>query len=165
MITIVREVVINENIGRVWNVLGPDFVNAYKWASVVNHSEGKGPGENGAPCSERGCDIAGMGKVRERIIQYSDEEYLLSYEAAEGMPSMVKNAINTWQLFKIDNSRVKLIMKMSLKVGGLMGFLMKPMMKRQMVKMATVTAEDFKYYVEQGQPHYRKVKAMKKYKD
>lgn len=164
MITIVTELMINENIGKVWNILGPDFVNTYKWASLVNHSEGKGPGVNGAPCSERGCDIAGMGKVREKIIQYSDKEYLLSYQAAEGMPSMVKSAINTWQLFEIDNSRVKLIMKMSLKVGGLMGFLMKPMMKMQMGKMARVTAEDFKYYVERGLPSSRKVKAMKKYK-
>lgn len=164
MIQIKRELVINDRIENAWKILGPGFVDAYKWASVVNHSVGKGTGTNGAPCSERGCDISGMGKIRERVIQYSDEKHLLSYQVAEGMPSMVKNAVNTWQLVDLGNNKTGLTMQMELEVGGLMGTLMKPMMKMQMGKMATDTAEDFKYYVESGLPHPRKVKAMKKYK-
>lgn len=164
MITIIRELVINQNIEKVWDILGPNFVNAYKWASFVNHSEGEGPGLNGAPCEERSCGISGMGRVKEKIIQYSDQKYLLSYQVLEGMPSMVKHAINSWQLFVIDDAHVRLIMKMELTVGGIMGFVMKPMMKMQLGKMATATAEDFKYYAEHGLPHNRKVKAMKRFK-
>lgn len=162
--TIERIVTIDKGIEDAWKILGPQFPDANKWASVVNHSEGKGTGSNGAPCSERGCDISGMGKIREKVIQYSDDKHLLSYQVAEGMPSMIKNAINTWQLFSLGNGKTQLKMKMELETRGIMGALMKPMMKMQMGKIATVSADDFKYYVENENPHPRKIKAIKKYK-
>lgn len=157
-----RELTINKNITEVWEILGPQFSDAYKWGSVINHSQGSGGDFNGSSCSERGCDISGMGKIREVIKQYSETEHLLSYQVIEGMPSMVKYAQNTWRLIPIDSNKTKLKMSMELKVGGIIGKIMKPMMRMQMGKMATNTADDFKYYVETGKPHPRKVKAMKK---
>jgi len=37
-----RNRIINKNIATAWRILGPEFADAYKWASVVNHSESKG---------------------------------------------------------------------------------------------------------------------------
>lgn len=92
---IVKEITVNTNIEIAWKILGHEFADAYKWASALRHSEGKGSGFNGAICSERRCDIPSMGKLKEKLIEFSNERYLLSYDAYEGMPAMVKHAHNT----------------------------------------------------------------------
>ncbi len=63
-----KEIAINKSIETVWKVLGLEFADAYKWASAVNHSEGKGNGINGASCSERGCTTS-MGKLRSCLVK------------------------------------------------------------------------------------------------
>lgn len=157
-----KEIIVNKDIKAAWKVLGLDFAEAYKWATPVNHSVGSGEGFDGASCSERGCDISGMGKIRERIVKYSNEDHLLSH-TAEGMPAMVKEAVNNWKLTSLDTNKSKLNMKLEITLGGLMGMLMQPVMKIMMSKMASQIIEDFKYYVENGQPSPSKLKAAKKY--
>lgn len=159
--TIEKEVIVNKEIEKAWDVIAVQFADAYKWASPVNHSEGKGAGTNGAACSERGCATS-MGKLKEKILEYSNENHVISWQAVEGMPSMVKLAKNTWKLTAIGQERTRVNMKMDIEVGGVMGFLMKPMMKMQMDGMGTALTEDFKYYVENGRPSVRKMKAMGK---
>ncbi len=156
-----REVIVNQNINEAWKVLGTDFANADKWASAIKHSEGKGAGFNGASCSERGCETS-MGGLKEKITTYSDKDYSLSYNVYEGMPSMVKKAANNWSLTPHGQNKAKLNMRMEMEIGGFMGTLMKPMMKMKLGKMGNELVEEFKYYVENGKPHPRKVKAMKK---
>lgn len=51
---------------------------------------------------------------------------------------------------------------MDLVIGGFIGTIMKPMMKMQMSGMGNQFLEEFKYYVEKGNPHPRKLKASKK---
>lgn len=148
---IAKEIIIQKGIEDTWKVLGHQFADAYKWASAVNHSEGKGPGINGASCSERGCSTS-IGKLKERILKYSDENHLLSYQAVEGMPSMIKHATNTWQLSSIGQNTTKLQIEMEFLIGGFLGTMMKPMMKIQLSKMGAEMTEEFKYYVENGQP-------------
>ena len=159
-----KEITVNENIEKAWKSLGLEFADAYKWASAVSHSAGMGNGINGAPCSERRCEIQTMGKVKEKLIEFSNEKHLLSYDVYEGMPSMVKRATNTWQLTPAGQGTSNLKMLMEIQLGGLMGIIMMPMMKMMMSKMANEVVEEFKFYVENGQPHPRKIKAMKKYK-
>ena len=161
--TIEKEIIVNSGIEQAWKVLGTEFADAYKWASAVNHSEGKGAGFNGATCSERGCDIAGMGKTEEKLLQFSNENHALSYQV-EGMPSMIRHATNSWQLTTLGQGQTKLQMRMEIQVGGLMGAMMKPMLKMKMSKMGSELVEEFKYYLENGHPHPRKVKAEKKFK-
>lgn len=161
---IVKEITVNNNIESAWKVLGHEFSDAHKWASAIRHSEGKGSGLNGATCSERMCDIPSMGKIKEKFLQFSNERHLLSYDVYEGMPSMVKSTTNTWQLTPAGQGTSNLKMRMEIQLGGLMGIIMMPMMKMMMSKMANEVVEEFKFYVENGQPHPRKIKAMKKYK-
>jgi len=159
-----KELIINRNIDKAWQILGHEFADAHKWASVVNHSEAKGGSLNGSSCSVRGCDVSGMGKITEKLLHYSNETHSLTYQVTDGMPSMVKYVTNSWKLEPINNAQSKLTMKIAMQVGGFMGLLMKPMMKMQMTKMANNTSDDFKYYVENGKPSESKLKAMKKYR-
>ncbi len=158
-----KEIVINKGIENAWKVLGHEFPDAYKWASAIKHSEAKGSKENGAICSERTCSTS-MGNLVEKILTYSNNDYSLSYQIVQGMPSMVKYATNSWDLKSIGQNKTKLNMKMDIQIGGVMGKLMKPMMKMKMGKMGDELAEEFKYYVEYEKPHPRKEKANKKLK-
>ena len=76
-----KEIIIEKNISQAWQVLGPQFADAYKWASAVHHSEGTGAGLNGSSCSERGCSTT-MGALRERLLNYAPGTYELEYEVA-----------------------------------------------------------------------------------
>lgn len=163
MITINKEISINKSIEAAWRVLGHEFAQADKWASSVKHSEARDTKIfNGSSCTERGCEIPGMGSIKEKLLKYSDTEHILSYQVYEGMPSMVKFMSNTWQLFSTGNYSCKLTMKMEMRTGGLMGVIMNPMMKMQMSGMANKIIEDFKYYVEKEKPHPRKIKSIRK---
>lgn len=160
-----KEIIINKNIEKSWQVLGHEFADVHKWASLVNHSAGTGSSFNGASCSERGCDIQGMGKTKEKLIHYSDEDHLVSYTVPEGMPSMVKEATNSWKLTSLSAEKTRLDMQMDITMNGLMGTIMQPMMKMMMKKMANQIIHDFKFYVENGKPSEAKIKAMKKHKN
>jgi Polyketide cyclase / dehydrase and lipid transport len=156
-----KEIIVNKNIKDAWKVLGIDFANASKWASAVNHSEGSGDKFNGSTCSERGCSTT-MGSIKEKLYEFSNENYSLAYEVAEGMPSMVKYSTNTWRLFDLGNEKCKLQIKMDIRMGGFFGSFLQPIMKLQMSKMGNHLVEDFAYYVENGKPHPRKLKALNK---
>ncbi len=162
---ITKEITINSDIEKAWKVLGPEFADAHKWASSIKHSEASdNKSFNGSTCSERGCDVSGIGDIKEKITKYSDTEHVLSYDVYEGMPKMVRHMNNHWKLTDLGNGNVKLEMKMTMKTGGFMGTMMKGMMKKKMSKTADEVIEEFKYYVETGNPHPRKIKATKKQK-
>lgn len=162
--TIQKEIVVNKNIARAWQVLGTEFAYAHVWASPLTHSEGYGNSFNGSECNERSCDIKGMGKTKERLLQFSNDGYSLSYVVEQGMPKMVKYATNTWQLSSMGQDKTKLTMTMEITLGGIMSFMMQPMMKMMMNKMGNTLLSDFKYYVENGRPSAAKIKAMNKHK-
>ena len=158
-----KEVIINASIEDAWEVLGVEFADAYKWSSVIKHSEAKNRESiNGSSCSERGCDISGMGIIKEKLLSFSPENHRLSYQIFEGLPSMMKYAENNWKLTPLSPNKTKLEMVLKAETQGFMGTIMTPMMKMNFSKMGNGLTRDFKYYVENGQPHSRKVKAMKK---
>ncbi|MBI2281200.1 MAG: SRPBCC family protein, partial [Bacteroidetes bacterium] len=63
----------------------------------------------------------------------------------------------------LGNGTIKLEMQMEIKIGGMMGAMMKGMMKKKMSNLSAEVTEEFKYYVETGKPHPRKIKAAEKY--
>lgn len=159
-LSIEKELIINTNIAKSWQVLGPEFTEADNWAATVYTSEGKGEIIKGIH-SGRIC-ITPMGTLNEKVIEYSVEKHLLSYQF-EGMPKMVRYARNTWQLASLGENKTELTLHMEMKIGGLIGILMKPMLRMKMAKMAKHTIEEFKYYVEKGKQHPRKVKSVHKF--
>ncbi len=156
-----KEILINKDIRDAWNILGVEFANASRWASAVNHSRGNGEAYHAASCSERRCSTT-MGNIRERLYEFSGEKYSLAYEVAEGLPSMVKHATNSWKLIETGLGKCKLLIRMEMRMGGFLGVMMQPVMKARMSKMGKHLVEDFAFYVENGKPHPRKLKALKK---
>lgn len=159
-----KVITVNKNIANAWQVLGTEFANAHVWASPLSHSEGTGSTFNGSECNERSCDIKGMGKTREKLLQFSNENHSLSYVVEQGLPSMVKYATNTWTLTPLGQNQTKLNMKIDITMGGVMGFIMQPMTKMMMSKMSNTLLADYKYYVENGRPSEAKIIALKKQK-
>lgn len=158
-----QELIIDASIDMAWLVLGPQFADAYKWASSIKHSEARdNKSINGSTCSERGCNVKGIGDIKEKLLQYSEAEHSLSYQVYEGMPKMVKYAVNNWKLISTPDGKTKLEMQIEMKTGGMMGKMMKGTMKRKMTKLSKEVAEEFKYFVETERPHPRKIKATSK---
>ncbi|GAA0873367.1 hypothetical protein GCM10009117_25140 [Gangjinia marincola] len=158
------EIVVNAPIDEVWQVLAVEFGDIGKWASGVDASEGSGAPINGSSCPERVCKInaTGFSDTKERITIYDEDGHLLKYTLFHGLPGFVKDAFNTWQLFSKDNNtHIKAHTEM--RATGLMGSLTKGFMIKNTQKVLNAMCEELKYYVENGEPHLNKVKAIAKY--
>lgn len=153
-----KEILINKSIKDAWEVLGLDFANPSKWASAVNHSKSSGQNNfSDSHCSERACSTT-MGKIKERLYEFSNEKYTLAYEIVEGKPFIVKYASNTWELIGVSENKCILKIKIDIRTSNFFGLLLKPIMKMKMSKIGSDLVEDFAYYVENGTPHPRKLK-------
>lgn len=156
-----KEIFINSSIEEAWEVLGNQFGEAYKWASGLNHSNAYGsPQLEGANCNNRACNTT-QGKIKEVIRTFDAKQYILEYEVIEGFPFFIDTAVNKWQLTTNGNS-TKVDIDFNLKTKGIMGIIMRPMMKMQMNKLTANILDDFKHYVETGKPSVSKAKEMAK---
>ncbi|WP_298316026.1 SRPBCC family protein [uncultured Aquimarina sp.] len=155
-----KEIIINKRIEEVWEILGNQFGDAYKWASGLNHSKAFSPPViNGAPSNNRSCELP-SGKIKEVIRKFDPSNYVLEYEVIEGFPFFVDTAINNWQLTKISSEETKVNMHLIVKTKGLIGSVMNPMMKMQLKKQLIHIPNDLKYYVETGNPSQNKAKEL-----
>lgn len=162
---ITQEIIIDKPITDCWEVLGNQYTELHRWASPVNHAEGDGKvGLNGASCDIRGCNVSGMGDITEKLTDFDPENHFLSYEVITGLPKMMEVAKNSWCLTAVSPNRTKLKMNGFIELNGFLANLMKPMIKIQFKSMTKNIVEEFKYYVETGKPHPRKIKSSKKFK-
>lgn len=152
------EQVIDADIGKAWQVLGPGYATIHQWASMIKNSEALDSlSVSGSLCTLRSCKVKGLGNVQEMIKVYSESDHVLKYEVIKGLPGMVKNATGTWKLTDEGNGKTKLSLQLEMRTGGLLGGVMKGILKKKMTKMYSDATEDFKYFVENGNPHPRKV--------
>lgn len=152
------EIVINKPVQDVWEIVGNQFGEAYRWGSVLKHTKTHGRQLHGVVCDMRTCDIAGIGTIKEKILEFDPQRHVLAYEVVEGFPFFVKRGVNQWRLIA-EGSSTRLTINAEIETSGIVGLLMAPMMKMQMSSIMKKTREDLKYYVENGKPHPRKVKA------
>lgn len=149
-----REITINVPASQLWEMVGPGFVEVYKWSSSVDHAEGQGTSEfAGAVCDERFCDVnvKGFSKISEKLTNYSEEDMNLSYVVQNGMPGFVNHAENNWTVVPVGPNRSKLVMKGKFEVKGLMGFFMKGVMEKKMMETLETVLNDAKVYAETGE--------------
>jgi len=156
---IISEIIINKPVSDVWDVLGNKFSDWHVWGSSLLHTKGSGKKINGNVCESRTCDVQGMGKIRERTLEFDPKKYSLSYEVIEGFPFFVKSGVNRWSLVP-EGEQTRLLMDAEIETQGFVGMIMKPMMKMQMTGLLKNVTEELKYYVENGTPHPRKKKAL-----
>lgn len=160
-------ITINAPIEKVWEVLAVDFGGIGKWASGVNHSKSVGDGKahQGATCDERACKInaPGFSNAKERIVVFDSSNHILAYTIYEGVPGFVKNFKNQWTLVK-QGDGVLLTGTSTMRATGIMGWMMRGLMRSSTRKVLRNMGEELKHYVEKnGQVHPRKASAMEKY--
>lgn len=157
-----KEIIVNQSIGEVWEVLGNQYAEAYKWARGLYHSEGEGqPKIQGATCNNRLCDTS-FGALREEVRVFKPNQQL-SYEVIEGFPGFIKKGINNWYLKKVSETQTQVTMHFVGETQGVMGLLMGPMMKMNLNKGLGEALLDFKHYVEKGEPSPAKIRDNKKH--
>ena len=148
-----KEITIHVSAAQLWEMVGPGFVEVYKWASSVDHAEGQGNSEfKGAVCDERFCDVnaKGFSKVSEKLTKYNEEEMNLAYAVLEGMPGFVTKAVNDWTVVPVGTNQSKLVMKAEFASKGLMGSLTRGMMQKKMETLLETVLNDAKVYAETG---------------
>lgn len=148
-----KEIIINVSADKLWEIVGPGFVEVYKWSSNVDHAEGKGTSEfKGAVCDERFCDVnvKGFSSISEKLTYYNEGEMSLTYEVQNGMPNFITQAKNNWVVVPISENQSKLIMRAGFRSKGVMGFLMNGMMKKKMNETLETVLNDAKVYAETG---------------
>ena len=149
-----KEIVIDVSAAELWEMVGPGFEEVYKWSSNVDHSEGSGTSMfEGASCSERACNVnvKGFSKIKETLTKYDQDQMVLAYEVNDGMPGFVTKAANEWTVVALSDYQSKLVMKAEFESKGLMGTLMRGMMKNKMSKTLDTVLNDAKIYAETGQ--------------
>ena len=155
-----REITIDRPIDEAWELLGPQYGKACEWAPGVHGSGVLATSADGQPTA-RAC-ATDFGDIKERVTAYDPDRYLLEYEVTEGFPGMIKEGRNRWQLHPAGPGKTRLTMDMTINTGGLMGAIMKPMMKMKLNATADDAVAGFKHYVETGRASKAKLKEAKK---
>ena len=167
---ITKTATIEESIDKVWNVFAHDFDNAYKWMASVPKSYGKALGEKfeGAQTAGRVCELDGNPdgiKASETILAYDEENKTCTVEIllvnAPFLVPIKGNILNfsakeegpdrtsiLWEITPIIKPAAKII---------------SPLIKIGVGKFMAQIIEELKYFVENGTPHPRKVKALEKF--
>ncbi|PRX53987.1 SRPBCC family protein [Flagellimonas meridianipacifica] len=147
----------------VWAVFAEDFAGIQKWSSGVSHSEGFGEAIGSSPYSVRACEItaAGFGDAREEILNFNEDDYEIRYALYEAIPGFVKDFINTWK-FREQDGGTYVSAQSEMRATGVMGFMMKGIMKGATRKALESMCEELKYYIENGEPHPEKVASNEK---
>ena len=163
------QIEVNAPIDAVWAVVAHDFFGADKWAASLDLSQartdvGPGPSGSGLVSNGRACATT-LGDVSETITHYDEAAKTLSYSAvAPSMPFFVKGLKNTWTLTPKGKGKTTVGTNIEVALMRIIGDMMSPMMKMQMGKLMRETMEELKFYIEEGKPHPRKVRAIQKAK-
>jgi len=156
---ITTEIIINKPTLDVWEIAGNQFGSAHIWASALTHTEGSGRKMTEQVCESRTCDIKGMGRIHERLLEFDAKNFVLTYEVTNGFPFFVERGINRWMMTP-EGSVTRLQSVAEITTRGFVGTLMAPLMKMQMKRLMHRLLEDLKHYVETGVPHPRKVMTL-----
>lgn len=151
--TLEKEIIVNVSAAELWKMVGPGFIEVYKWSSNVDHAEGSGTPEfEGASCSNRSCNVnvKGFDKIDEELTKYNATQMNLAYAVKEGMPGFITKAVNDWTVVSIDETHSKLVMKAEFESKGLMGKMMNGMMRKKMAETLETVLNDAKVYAETG---------------
>ncbi len=158
----IKTTTVDRPIEEVWEILGNQFGEAYKWAGGLYHSEGFGtPALEDAPFSSRACNTS-QGKITEEIRVFDPTNFKLVYEVVNGFPGFVEVGKNQWSLSPV-GEKTEVHMHLVIETKGIMGIIMGPMMGMQLKKVVNNVLEDFKHFVETGSPSPSKAKEMAKH--
>lgn len=155
---IIRKLSIAKPVEEVWEVLGNQFGKIDNWASIISHSEVSGPSKlSGVDYSIRSTKTT-QGDTQQELTGFDPDNYSISYKSISGTPPIIKQVEAHWVLKENGTNKTELVLDFKAQMKGL-GFLIAPLAKIKLGKIGDVLLDDFKYYVENGKPHSRKVAA------
>lgn len=156
---ILRTVTVNAPVDQVWKAIGTNYEDAGLWSSAIYASAPtKGQPIDGAPVSGRVCETT-LGPFKESIVEYDADRHTLAYLATgKKMPGFVKQLKGAWRLTDKNSNTTIVVMQLQADIAAPFNLLMGWMMKRQFDSAISVTLEDLKFYLENGERHPRKVK-------
>lgn len=163
MIEVNKQITINAPVADVWRVLAHEFDRVGEWATSIAQSKPNPEAKPiaGSEVGGRICVVPGFGEMKESFAYYDEDNLTFSYEAVQGMPFFVKTAGNTWSLTDKGNQTI-VDMHLIAEVNMFPGKVMAPMLRSQFNRQAGEIIEELKYYIENGQPHPRKLAALQK---
>ncbi len=158
-LTIVQPFSSSASVQEMWHTAAESWDRFDDWAASLDKVKTSdfavGSNETGAV---RSCET-GLGDLAETIVTYDEDAKVFAYQVVEGRPPMVDVMQATWR-FAEDNGTAtgEVEMKLTLDPGAPEE--MFSGMQEQLGGLLGMIAEEFTYYVENGEPHPRKVEAI-----
>lgn len=155
-----EEVLINKNVDEVWDVLGNQFAEADVWSSNFKTSQpGGDPKLPGLAYLHRETTTAKGVSVQE-LDTFNPANYSLTYHVSKGVPPIAKSALGEWSLTKVSDNQTRMNVHFILETKGLLGLVMSPVLSKKVGQASNEIVEEFKYYLENGKPHPRKLESL-----
>lgn len=155
---IIKELSIAKPVEDVWEVLGNQFGKIDNWASIISHSEVSGPAKlPGVNYSIRSTKTT-QGETQQELTGFDPDKHSISYKSISGTPAIIKQVSAHWILKEKGTNNTQLLLDFKAEMKGL-GFILAPIAKIKLGKVGDILLDDFKYYVENGKPHPRKMSA------
>ena len=154
------EVEINRNIEDVWQVLGNEFGEIATWVSLAKSSEIGGSSKLAEVDYGYRLLKTDKGTAKHVLTSFDSSNHSLSYDVPEGTPAFVKTATASWSLTDLGENKTRMNVHFAIQLGGLLGFLLAPVAKKKLGTLSDNILEEFKYYMENGKPHPRKIATL-----
>jgi hypothetical protein len=150
-----RELTIDKNIDKVWEVLGKQFGEVHLWSSNFKDSKPGGDKKfDGIDYSYR-ATITDRGETTQLLDAFDAGNYRLAYHITKGMPGIAKSASGIWSLKPVENNQATVVIEFDMEVKNMLGYLLSPLVKLKIGKSADEIAEELKYYMENGKAQPR----------
>jgi hypothetical protein len=155
-----KEFVINENINAVWEVMGTQYTKVHLWSTNFKNSKAGGnPKLPGINYLHR-ITQTDRGETIQELDEFDNNNFTLTYHISKGAPEIAKTAVGIWSLVQVESNKTKVILEFELETNGFKGLMLSPIIKLKLGKSAMEIAEELKFYLENGEPHPRKIKSQ-----
>lgn len=155
MIEIKLSTEIKKSAEECWQVFGGGYADISKWKSGMSSSEAEGEPFGDSPIGSRKLKASGL-TFSEKLVHFNNTERAFTYEVI-GLPFVVKGARNEWK-FTDNEGIATLHMNLNLQMANGFAWLLGGLLKKNMTKEMGKLHQEFKYFMENGEPHPRKVK-------
>lgn len=156
-----EEVIIEASIEDAWEVMGNQFAEPHIWSTnFLTSVPGGDPKLEGLAYRHRATTTEN-GDNWQELDAFDPATHSLSYHISKGVPPVAKSAVGHWKLTKLTDNKTQLNVDFFLETKGLLGFIMSPIVSKKVGQSSDELMEEFKYYLENGKPHPRKLEATK----
>jgi len=140
--------------------MGVQYTKVHLWST--NFKDSKAGGNPKLP----GLDYlhritqTDRGETIQELDKFDNDHYMLIYHISKGAPEIAKTAVSIWSLTAIDSDKTKVKLEFQMETNGFKGLMLSSVIKLKLGKSAMGIAEELKFYIENGEPHPRKVQSQ-----